>query len=444
MNQPQFTRSPQPPAPPAKLPRLLAIVMVLTFLPWFGFGTFLGFNMAGWAWVLALCTSVIVLLSTQAVRITFPLGLWTLWAILLIVYRIFWGNHPDSLQTLVQMLTPLFVGCAISTCRYTTDHLELVYSWLTKLFYIALVMVAAKNTSILLGRLPTHGSMTPETTTCCLLASFYVAFYSAGSPRHLLFYLGMLIVPGLMMTRGPLLSAASAFILSLSPLRLKQRLLLGALLAVVALMVFYSPRFQKRMFYSGSGTIQDVRWDNDNFASSGRKAMWIVLLDSWKKQPWTGHGLNASRTALLDAGYTLYLPHNDWLKLLHDLGIIGVSCLGAAMCVQVLSLLRLARQLKGKARALAYAAASAFIPFTVLMLTDNVTLYVQYYSNLHFAIIGVVYSFTRNERNGFSVAVPQTMPTHLQRPGNASSPTTRLSMRFAGREGDPDGRSNRI
>lgn len=380
----------------AKLPWLFSAVIGLTFLPWVTSGSVYGFSISGWSWLLALAASLLVLVSTPPGRIVFPFWYWAMWVLLLIVYRFFMGNHPDSLQTLLQTLTPIFVGCAISTFRTTPAHLELVYSWLTRLFYVALVLVVAKNTAILLGKLPVHGKMTPEAISCCMLASFYISFYSTGSPRHLWFYLGMLAVPAILLVRGPLLSASSAFFLTPSPLRLRQRILFGAALALFGLMLFYSPRYQNLMFHSGEGTIQDLRWDNDNLQTSGRKAMWEALWDNWKKAPWTGHGLNASRTTLLDAGYSLYLPHNDWLKLLHDVGIIGVVCFGATMCLQMLALIALAHKMKGTARSLAFAAASAFVPFAVVMVTDNVTLYVQYYSNLHFALIGIVYSFARN------------------------------------------------
>jgi len=138
-----------------------------------------------------------------------------------------------------------------------------------------------------------------------------------------------------------------------------------------------------------------VRWDNANLLTSGRKPLWELLWSSWQEAPWTGKGLNASRTVLLENGYSIYLPHNDWLKLLHDFGIIGMTCFALSILFQIHGLLRLARTTRGNIQMLAYAAASGFVPFVVVMFTDNVTLYVQYYSNVHFALIGLVYGTLR-------------------------------------------------
>lgn len=415
------SQSPSDPLPPnssglpsARLPWLFFAIAALTFLPWIGSSNIFGFSITGWAWVIAFTSSALILLSTPPDRICFPVRYWTVWAVLLILYRIFRGDHPDSLQTLAQILTPMVVGCAISTYHFTPAHAERVYSWLTKLFYVAVIIILAKNTAILLGKLPTSGKMTPEAITCCMFAAFYVAFYSTGSPRHLWLYLGMLAVPAVMLVRGPLLSASSAFLLSLSPLRLRQRVLLGVMLGLLGLMIFYSPRYQKLMFHSGGGELQDLRWDNENLQTSGRKAMWEELWENWKKSPWTGHGLNASRSVLREAGYILYLPHNDWLKLLHDMGIIGVVSFGSTMVLQVLGLLSLAHKLKGTSRSLAYAAASAFVPFAIVMVTDNVTLYVQYYSNLHFALIGIVYSLASRKRQS-PPGNPHSIPWYRSR-----------------------------
>lgn len=374
----------------------LILIIVLMFGSWvIGARDVAGFSMTGWAWVVALVASGAVILKQGPQQIAFPLRYWMLWLVTLLFYWVFYGRHPDSLQTLIQLMTPFVVGCAASTFLFTPTQIDRLCLWLPRLVYVVLGVLLVKYTFLFFGKLPKVGMLTPEAITCCLLAAIYAAFFGAGNWRYLWCYGAMLLFPVVMMTRGPLMACAAAFPLSLSRLKLRYRVAMGGLLLVLSLSVFYSERYQKMMFVSGKGTLEDVRWDNPQLLTSGRKPIWETLWGSWQEQPWTGKGLNASRTVLFEEGYTIYLPHNDWLKLLHDLGIVGVSCFIAAIALQIFGLLRLARTVTGNIQTLAYAAASAFVPFMVVMITDNVTLYVQYYSNLHFALIGVVYGALR-------------------------------------------------
>jgi hypothetical protein len=47
---------------------------------------------------------------------------------------------------------------------------------------------------------------------------------------------------------------------------------------------------------------------------------------------------------------------------------------------------------------LVYGAASAFVPYSLIMLTDNVILYVQFFGNLHFTLIGIIYGALRQDK----------------------------------------------
>ena len=123
--------------------------------------------------------------------------------------------------------------------------------------------------------------------------------------------------------------------------------------------------------------------------------MFDVLWSGVEKRPVLGNGFNSSRTELLKSGLPTYLPHNDWLKLLHDMGCAGAGLYLITMVLQVLFLVRIASRSAGAHRMLAYGAATAFVPYALIMLTDNVTLYVQYFTNLHFVLIGIVYGALR-------------------------------------------------
>jgi len=171
-------------------------------------------------------------------------------------------------------------------------------------------------------------------------------------------------------------------------------------MAVLAFALFNTERMQQRMFYSGRGEISDLRWDNPDLQTSGRKAFYEVLWPSFENNPLWGNGFNSYRDVMINAGIiTVALPHNDWLKLLHDMGIVGAGLYLFTMLVQIFFLLRIARWSSGNLQLLAYGAASAFVPYMLIMFTDNVILYVQFFGNVHFALIGIVYGAARQNEN---------------------------------------------
>jgi hypothetical protein len=53
--------------------------------------------------------------------------------------------------------------------------------------------------------------------------------------------------------------------------------------------------------------------------------------------------------------------------------------------------LRSAKTAKGEARILFYAGTFSFIPFSLIMLTDNIMVYASFYGNLQFTILGLAY-----------------------------------------------------
>jgi len=153
------------------------------------------------------------------------------------------------------------------------------------------------------------------------------------------------------------------------------------------------------MFSSGSGEISDVRLDNTNFQTNARLMMWNILWEGVKEKPWFGNGWNVHRTTLLSNEIPTYLPHNDWLKLLYDVGIVGVVIYLLTMIFQVFFLARIAHRSIGSLQMLAYGATTALVPYAVIMFTDNIVLYVQYFGNLQFALIGIIYGALQRERN---------------------------------------------
>jgi len=170
----------------------------------------------------------------------------------------------------------------------------------------------------------------------------------------------------------------------------KKRILLIVVIMLCAIVIFNTERVQQRMF-SGSGKISDVRWDNPDFITTGRSVFVDVLWPGVEQEPVWGNGFNSYRSVFTETGLERALPHNDWLKLWHDFGAMGMGLYALTMLLQIFFLTRIARRSTGAHRMLAYGAATAFVPYMLIMFTDNVVLYVQFFGNLHFALIGMVY-----------------------------------------------------
>jgi hypothetical protein len=377
--------------------RFLLLIIAASVIPWlFGGYEIFGFKITGWTWVLPLVLAGLVCMANIR-RISFPLRFWLFWMGLLCLYWFFGSRNLDAHQSLLQMLSPIVVGCAASIFRPNNWQLENVIRWMTRLAWLALAILLIRWPIILSGALPGHGFMAAEMIGLLLLGACYATFYACGSGRHLYYYLAMLAITVISLTRGPMVAMFSCLPLTLAPLATRKRILLSAMLLIFALILFNTARVQERMFYSGEGKVGDLYWENPDLQTSGRTAMWEIVWGGVVAQPWLGNGWNSHREALLSSGSALYLPHNDWLKLLHDMGIIGAGIYLFTILWQMFNLARIARWSSGAHQMLAYGAATAFIPYALVMFTDNVVLYVQFFGNLHFALIGIVYGTLRNE-----------------------------------------------
>lgn len=370
--------------------RFMLMIIAAAMIPWlFGGYTILGFNVTGWAWIIPLIISLIICIRNLS-RITFPIILWAFWIGLLIFYLYFGFDNLNALQSFFQILAPIFVGCAASTFQADNVQLGKIIQWITRLSLIAWIILIIRLPIILSGILPGHGFMAPEMIGLLLLGACYASFYACGSQRHLYYYFSILAITFVALVRGPMTAMLSCMPLTFAPLGITKRVMIIVISILCALIIFNTDRVQKRMFQSGSGEITDIKLNNPDLKTTARTAMWDILWYNVKEKPWIGNGWNSHRSILMKYGFT-YAPHNDWLKLLHDIGIVGIGIYSLTMLLQIMFLVQIARSSFGAHQMLAYGAATAFIPFILIMFTDNVVLYVQFFGNLHFALIGIVY-----------------------------------------------------
>jgi O-antigen ligase len=108
----------------------------------------------------------------------------------------------------------------------------------------------------------------------------------------------------------------------------------------------------------------------------GRSHLWATLWDSGREHLWAGQGLGTA-TQVIQAEYPLLVhPHNDYLRLLLDTGVIGLGLwlLGAAVIAY--RLLRGVRRASApRTASAAWAASAALLGIAVTMITDNSLVY---------------------------------------------------------------------
>ena len=81
-----------------------------------------------------------------------------------------------------------------------------------------------------------------------------------------------------------------------------------------------------RFFFDSNERVALSNLTLQNLNTQGRDIMWASTWDSAIQSPLWGHGLGTSRKLMLST-VSLEHPHNDYLKVLHDLGLLGLLTL---------------------------------------------------------------------------------------------------------------------
>lgn len=373
--------------------------MLVNFIPVFlPFLRALPISFLGWALPLLGCGTYLLL---RLGRISFPLMIWLPWIIWVLVYLVI-ADAANAFQRSIMLLTPLVVGVAFSRLQVDAALLEQCRRWM--MVFIGVYLLAS---------VVARGSGAAGVITAALLASWLAAGYGLFRQRKYLLLWGLLaLVPVISVTRMGILAVGGTLPATFTPLSLKKRLTVVLVLVVAGLAVFQLDRVQEKMFFSGEGTLQQafesglamLAGDADNtssdFRTNARLGMTLTLKARVQEAYWFGHGANAVEAITSRYFDGLTHPHNDWLRLQHDYGTLGMLVFALAMLMQAYSAWRVARRLRGEAARFMYAAAGAFVPMAMFMLSDNVIMYVAWFGNLHFAMLGLGYAAARSQRAG--------------------------------------------
>lgn len=377
--------------------RFYKFLAFTTVLPYFSLVPFfpssiVGFNYTGWAWIIMFIISIVEL--TRQPRITMPYKFWIPWMVYILVYNIFSFSFI-GLQSSLQYICFVITGLAASTFYYSEDILWTLFQIFKKLTIFIIIMGIWPQ---FYSGYVSYGPII--TMTAIFMGIFYLSLYFVLRRKSpLIPYLLLLSVPVVHVARMPAFTMLAVGMMHFANKRITSKILFFAMFCVIGSTIFLLPSFQKKMFFSQSGTIEELMSDdNRNLNTSGRNALKLAMIDGLDEKPILGHGPRAELSAIQGEGIeNITEAHNDYLAVLYNYGYVGLAFLLFGLIGQFFQLFLLRKRLpEPMHQILCYTALTVFIAWGLLMYTDNIMKYAVFIGNFHFAMIGILYSLLKS------------------------------------------------
>ena len=377
-----------------QFPILVWVAFAGTTAAGFLFTDLLPFNISGLAWAVALLIALIVL-SKRAPYWRFPVHIWLPWFFLLLLYLPESLSNPlDSrvspIQRSCQLVTPMIVAVALSTYRISPRQLIkfVRYFRIFLVLFWFLAIITHLEAILALGTTELAGQAMTSMLGCTF---FLCRYFLMRRYNDLVIYVLMVTMPILAVTRTVIAVTLMLPNIVLVPLSLLQRFIIIGVSLLTAISVFFLPQIQKKMFHSGSGQLNDLSFENEELSTSGRAYLWDSLFVYAQRSPWFGNGTGQGENfcyKYTPVGY----PHNDWLLTYTDYGAFGVIVFLVCNLWMIWDCWRHARKVRHPTvKLFFYAGASSFIPFMLVMFTDNIMVYASFFGILQYTIIGLAY-----------------------------------------------------
>jgi O-antigen ligase len=333
-----------------------------------------------WTIMTAVLASVFCLAALDWVKSTafhvWPLILFAAWTCL----SFLWGGVSSAGgQNVLVIVT--FVGLLLATSGFAR-RTRLIQSRVSRRFILSLAIASGLYVVSLLlqgaGADALYGNRTFALLSLLGIA-WHLARWRHGKVRSLIWAIALCALVALSLSRMALAIGLALFPIAQS-LRVHWRRSLivlasgGMALAILLLSLSYVTVLQERFLPSSSGDLASISLDA---YSSGRAQLWITTLASAAESPWIGKGAG-SADRLIDTVFGQGHPHNDYLRVLHDYGCIGLILLLMALAMLVRSCWRAWKAAGNDFRQASFALAAllSLLAVAMSMVTDNTVVYV--------------------------------------------------------------------
>jgi O-antigen ligase len=107
---------------------------------------------------------------------------------------------------------------------------------------------------------------------------------------------------------------------------------------------------------------------------SGRDDLWALMMSGIRESPFFGHGLGASQSRIEQVfNGAIAHPHNDYLRLAYDFGLVGLGLWAVGMLATFILVLR--TMTNSRSERLAAASLLGLLAMLLTMVTDNTLVY---------------------------------------------------------------------
>jgi O-antigen ligase len=276
---------------------------------------------AGLAWVAWL---VVPRVGTGALAMIWPWVLYILWNL---ASALIWA-HPsvDGIQNL--FVTLAFVGLML-LCASMPERIPLHYAVIGRVLgwsaFIAAFLYALRPVLVAV-----YAPLAIEPRSFALFAimgaCWFLADSQAGNRKALIWAALLAVLVAASLSRTATVVILVLFVLAhFDPRRFKGWMMLiiaGLIGSGVAYIGFTRVESIRSRFVEGDTSI---KIGGLAINGEGRMNMWTATWDSFRESPWIGHGIGTASTLIERMYAPMTHPHEDYLRILHDLGLIGLT-----------------------------------------------------------------------------------------------------------------------
>lgn len=327
--------------------------------------------------------------------------------VLVAAAAVLWApNRFEGIKNLLQFVAPLLIALVAYRCvrvRRQVAQLTSLY-WVSLVIGVVAMFAVVVGTPLLGEELPFGHGLAHRGFAMWLLPCYALALaaWRVRGSVHLWAVAGLFLLGVITLSRttvGAMLLLGLVAML-VKPARLRPVPLLLLVLAGAAALqygplrerFFADPRvgFGKELV-SITGSGEQMQLTILGLNTSGRGLVWVRTFLHGAERPVLGHG-TGSASDFLDrelAGVLVH-PHNDYIRVFHDQGLVGLGLVLAFGAATLLALRRLWRSdASPGARELALAALLAMVGYLAVAFFDNSMLYVTNFTQNIFLLLAL-------------------------------------------------------